>query len=125
MPLNISREDLTDLLLTRQAKELAQRTKQALRQVLGQSGDVNIADLDQVLEEPYMSAYSLGGSRSQSMLEEREVSEGWQYVVAEEGHRTESRREMEGGEAGGGGGGGGGERGGGGGGGGGGRSVAA
>ena len=46
MPLNISREDLTDLLLTRQAKELAQRTKQALRQVLGQSGNVNIADLD-------------------------------------------------------------------------------
>ncbi len=75
---------MADLILTRQANNLAERTKLALRQVVGPNETVDLAH--RLLEEPYVSTYSMGAARSSStVMEEREVTGGWQYVVTGDG----------------------------------------
>jgi len=102
--INVRHEELVGLILTWQAKDLAQRTKLALRVALGGSREeVDLGDLNRLLEEeePYVSTYSMGGARMPgTILEEQEMPDDWQYVVTDSaGGRR--RRNTEGGNGGG------------------------
>ena len=77
------------LILTWQAKDLAQKTKLALREALGQSREeVDLGDLNRLLEDsPYVSTYSMSGGGAglaSTILEDREFGD-WQYVVTGSG----------------------------------------
>ena len=61
-PLNVSKEEMVELILGRQAKELTEKARKALQQVSGLPHGATVMDVDVAQLEPHTSVYSSTGA---------------------------------------------------------------
>ena len=97
-PINVVQEDIIAIILARQAKDLSDRTKRALTQLNGTSENCSFEHIDRLIEEPYVSTYSLAGERVphaefQSRASDDDITNGWQYVISGNDNEMTTGRE--------------------------------